>query len=61
MKPTELDNLIVVAIETENIDNLFSYGFMNNIDMYEIWSDDNNTLIGFAVNDDVYYFKGVNK
>ena len=59
MKLTELDNLIANAVETENIDSLFSYGFMHNIDMYELWSDDNNTLIGFAVNDDVYYFKGV--
>lgn len=43
-----LKKLIDEALKTENIDKLFSFGYDNEIDMYEIWNDENTELIGFG-------------
>lgn len=52
----ELQGLIGAALEDRHIDALFHYGYQHGINMYEIWNDDNTEMIGFGIEDDVYYF-----
>ena len=51
------NEMILKAVETGDIDELFSYGYRHGIDMYEIWDDTDTYMIGFGVEDDTYYFK----
>lgn len=51
-----MKEMILKALETRNIDDLFDYGYQNGIAMYELWSDDNTQLIGFGVEDEPFYF-----
>lgn len=55
-KNAELNTLIAEAIKTEDVDDLFHYGYMNGIEMEEYWNDDDSDMIGFNVADDTYYF-----
>lgn len=51
------NEMILKAVETGDVDELFSYGYQHGIDMYEIWDDTDTYMIGFGVEDDTYYFK----
>lgn len=35
---------------------LWEFCYENNIEMYEVWNDDDTDIIGFGIEDTVYYY-----
>lgn len=53
-KAHKLADKVLKGIVTESY--LFTFCYENNIFASEIWNDDDTEIIGFAIEDDIYYY-----
>lgn len=52
-----LADKLVDSYDSETNNRIWAMANDNNIEVYEIWNDDNSEMIGFGIEDDTFYFK----